>query len=1066
MSDRNTSSEQTSHTTLNHRQLSRLRNRPVARLLAGSHWVLKTWQMDLDCPPPVLRWVDQRFTQGLLEEFGRCPDLDAVHLEFATEQDPAVDIAGNEQFVMRLPLRQIGRTTLDATALLALQRCVRAEQSVDASIPGLTVQALFEWLVNVRWVAEYDARVRNFWHRHEQTWQMLARLSFLDGLARQYKRGQISRDGYALGLDALGLDGLPRHLAELKTHTPNHRSIVHALMLGDEPIPGVFHLKSGVTGHCFIHVSGSRPFCVEYISDAASWNPGKVLQALNASAWHRLHLDVNGSRLQLGEEIGDVFAFLSKAQRQFSIERHDTPGVAETLQEAPATLQDYLLAPLEPALQLVSALDYWNDAGHLGQHIPTPLGVANNLMRRWLKREHALTQDPGKVFVRYLRGTSITPWGHPKTAASPVLIVPDEKPVALGEALLQNFRENYPAGYDDEGGRWVVFTDTSGKGVWSEGAEIAVSAKSIEAYVATVDFADVMSRQLRGFWERESLAASRNLRSCFIGQALHGLKTGNLSRHAFDRVVRSLEEEHKPYDLRVLQWSAVGFQLSSGHLGEEASPACAGLLLLRHRYESGWILYQPGHGGGFVELRDRDQLIGHLRRSAADERWRRVLANYMPIRFQARFDFILEIWAGKRRPSTPVSDLRPWTDRLYNEAEHKARSHEYFEHPIQGSATTHVLERLRENSQLDADDSIVTSREISIAQWTRWVNRLQLLLAPLAMLLTPAAIAQLTASAASLALSIQAANLPGGRDAERRQVLIGILTLGLLQLGPATPGMLRTFVRLATPARALAVAQTLMPLRNIGSWLQHITHPRKTVLNPFFNGAGPLKNWQVAANTAFGIDPVRIWKLGGKFLLWTSHRAQARNLVVSSHGYYLPWSGATKIPNGTELRTYAPHGHVLIDPTLHKVVTQQVAPYSLLHNTHATLASTTGAAPGVVTSNRLLAGTDLPGHIKNYKLAKFQSDAYESYKDISGIVRNSQHAPWPGFPATAMDVLTVRNRFGVTSPSLEDLFNTLHRLGIHYDRILLVHCRCPAISGLMGLAPKFDAPHGPMVITP
>jgi hypothetical protein len=65
-----------------------------------------------------------------------------------------------------------------------------------------------------------------------------------------------------------------------------------------------------------------------------------------------------------------------------------------------------------------------------------------------------------------------------------------------------------------------------------------------------------------------------------------------------------------------------------------------------------------------------------------------------------------------------------------------------------------------------------------------------------------------------------------------------------------------------------------------------------------------------------------------------------------------------------------------------------------------------------------------------------------------------------------MDVLTVRNRFGMTNPTLQDLFNELNRHGIHYDKILLVHCRCSAVNSLLGRVPDFQAPIGNAPISP
>lgn len=258
-----------------------------------------------------------------------------------------------------------------------------------------------------------------------------------------------------------------------------------------------------------------------------------------------------------------------------------------------------------------------------------------------------------------------------------------------------------------------------------------------------------------------------------------------------------------------------------------------------------------------------------------------------------------------------------------------------------------------------------------------------------------------------------------------------------------------------------------LPARGFGDWLRRATHPRKTLLKPFFNGTGLMKMWSVAGNAEFGTSAVQVWKLGRKFLLWTSDRTQARTLVVSSHGYYLPWTRTTAIPNGTELRTYAPHGHELVDPMLHRIASQSVRPYATLNTAQPMPGPGVGPFPDMLARDTLMAGTSLPGRIKNYTLAKFQSEHYESYRDISQVVRNSHQPPLPSpLPATPMDVLTVRNRFGMANPTLQDLFGELHRQGIHYDNILLVHCRCPAVGSMLGRSPSFVAPRGPSPITP
>jgi hypothetical protein len=1066
--DSNPAPPRTPPATLHHKHLARLRNRRVARLLSGSPWLLKAWQLALDCPPSILTWLDERWSQALASHLGKPVDLDALHVDFTTDQDPAVDATGNEHFEWRLSLRQLGRMTLETRSLLALQRCAVPDRTVHDDLPGFTLEKLFKLLLQGNWSWEYDQQLSHFWARHGQTWQMLARLSFLDGLDHQQRRRQISRDGYRLGLDVLGLVQLPDTLQRLGTTALTHRSTLHGVMLNDDPIPGVFHQRSRTTGHCYIHVLGEQPYCHEYISDTAPWKPEKVMQALNASPWHRLHLNLapTANGLELGSEITDVFTYLCNAQRLFALIHPETEGFLEVFDGSELPQQDYLLPPIEPALAILAALGCWHSEPGLRESIPTPHVVADRIMGKWLKQAHGIDLDPRRVFIRYRPGTSRKPWGSATTPATNILIVPSERPVALSQALVQNFRALEPSGYDDLGGRWVVYTDLSGQGTWKQEKEIPVTAASIEAYIRSIGFLEVMTTRLNSFWERKATAIERALSSTLIAQALFCLKNGELTRKGFNWLVLALEEDRTSPTTRQTRWSALGFQLDSGHLTGGVNPPCPGLLLLHHEHEPGWILYQAGQKATFVELRDRAELVAHLRQSAANEDWRRTLLQYTPMRFHERLDYILQIWGGVEQPPLPPSILRPTSIRLYNDAIHKAGNHVFFMHEVAQSPTGFILEHLRSDSLHDAQDSIVTQRELTLNYWSRWVDRLQLMLAPMALLLPPVAIASLTASAASLALKIQAASLPGDRDAERRQVLVAILSLGLLQLGPATPRLLGSFMRVGATARLAPSVAPSVPLRNFGTWLQRLTHPRKTVLSPYFNTGLTLKNWEVAANRAFASESVRVWKLGQRFLLWTSQRAQARTLVVSSHGYHLPWSRATQVPNGTELRLYAPHGHELVDPGLHKVVSQLIKPYALLDNTRAVPGPGVAPFATLTEGKRLLAGTTLPGHIKNYKLMKFQSDAYESYQDISNFVSDSQHASWPTVPATPMDVLTIRNRFGVTSPSLEDLFNELQRLGIHYDKILLVHCRCSAIKAVLGRAPAFDAPGGTHRITP
>jgi hypothetical protein len=1056
---------------LNHKQLARMRNSPIARLLAGSVWILKAWQLDLEFPPSIQAYLDRQLEQALRDRLGEPIDLDALHIHFTTVENPSVENHGEEQFDLRLSVRELGRAVLDPPAFMALKRCAEPDRALREDVPHFTLATLFALLINAQWTREYEALVQQFWERQGDTWQMLATLSFLEGLRLSQRRNRISTDGYVLALDAAGFDRFPQSLPALETAEHTHRSAVHLLTLNDEPIPGVFHLRSRFTGHCYVHVLGARTQCHEYISDDEPWNQDAVLKALNASPWHRMHLDLSHApnTLGLSEPVEDLFTQLRHAHRQFSIDRLMTSSPFEAMAQGPHDEDDVLMAPIQPAMTLVSVLDHWHGEPQILDRIPTPTTVANRIMGKWLKEldaglPHDL--DPKHVFVRYLRGTSTTPWGDPQRPPTHV-VVPSETPMSLGEALIRNYREERASGYTDEGGGSVVYVDASAKGVWSPEAELPITPASVEAHVDSIEFLDVMSRRLKRFWDKQGAAIERSLKKTFIAQAVLSLKNGELSPSGFSLLVTALEESQQHAAQRQTRCHALGFYLNAGSVTGAHAPACVGLLLFRHTKKPIGVLYQAGQKQPFVELDDARNLAQHLAHAAADEHWRKTLLHYMPSRFHERLAYITALWGGTAPVPPPVSDLRPWTERIYNEDVYKTRQGGFAEHEVSACPLAFMANGLRQNGHDDAEDSIVTDREVAIHRWTQQVNRLQLLLAPMALLMPVAVIASLTASAASLALNVQAASLPGHRAAERKQVFFAVLSLGLLQLGPATPRLLRVFTQLATPAKAIGVARALPSSRSFGDWLRGATHSRKTYVSTFFNGTGPMKTWSLPGSGMFGIEPVRAWKLGRKFLLWTSDRNQARTLVVSSHGYYLPWTRTTAIPNGTELRTYAPHGQTLIDPTLHRVASQNVIPYSMLNTTQPVPGPSTPPFSSWLEADTLMAGTSLPGRIKNYTLAKFQSEHYESYRYIGHIVRNTQQSPLAGhLPSTPMDVLTVRNRFGMSNPTLQDLFNQLNRHAIHYDRILLVHCRCSAVSSLLGRAPDFHAPVGSAPISP
>jgi len=1023
-----------------------LRNSPGFKLIAHSTLLLKASQMDMDYPPPLRDYVRQQLKQLIKKTTGQTLSPDQLSIRFSTDTNPAVDDQGHERYSRRMTLTDIGVLSFNGAMMGALLQNTFADQPLDKSTPALTAKAALELIINARWAFDYPAMLENFWDKHRATYRALAKLSFLDELARQYERKHISREGYQLALEALGLEAFPDSGLCLHLAVRGTWSTASMLSIDDQLVPDAFQLRSKNTSHCFIHTPGDRAAPVEYISDEPRRMTQKLIAALDGARGQQ----AESGRASLSEIKGDVFTAMTAAQEKRTLLYLESQ-VGLGPQPNPFRI-------IERGLSLLGAMDIWQSEPGILQKIPTPLTTAAGVMAKALQEKHGWTLKPDLVFIRYLRGTFITPLGdarHPSVDFQ----VPDEKPVSLSQALVSNYRVAAPVGYIDHGGRNAVYYDSSGQGVWEKNQELPIDPQAIENLVREIDFPDLMHRQIDEFWGQHEAFIDEALQAHFISQTLLCFKHGLLQRSGFDLAIQALDQLTDRPQGSAVEWLIPGFFLQHSIFEGPVAQHCPGLLVLSHPDRPQRVLYQAGMLKAFIEFASEDDLNRYLRHAARSQTWRDAVLNYVPLRHQPRLTYILKLWAGEQTPGEPVSILRPWTHVLLNQDASKALAQERSEQRFAGSPFAHIRSMLRQNARWDAEDSIVTSQEISLRYWTRQLNHLQFLLAPLSLLLTPALIGALATELGIAGLNIASANLPGARHDEKRQAMLSVLSLGLMQLAPFMPRLAHALRKLARPVKpavrpALAAATNT---RSFGTWLNRSMRERETRLEQFFHTDTVLKAWHVPGHPAFATLAVKAWKLQRQFLLWTAESRQARTLVVSTHGYSLPWSRNAVIPNGTELGVFAPHGFELVDPRLHRVVSRKAVPFALLNSRDNRLAP--ALAPPYELTERLLAGTARQGMIKNYSLAKFQTPHGESYRDISHIVRNSHQSPFMStLPPSPMDVLTVRNRFGMAPPTLEKLFSALFETGIHYDRILLVHCRCSAFKSLLGMAPVYKVP--------
>ncbi|KTB73877.1 MULTISPECIES: dermonecrotic toxin domain-containing protein [Pseudomonas] len=1028
-------------TTRIERTLDALRKSPGFELIANSALLLEACQLDMDFPPTRKHYVRQQLIMLLEQKTGKTLDPDTLRITFSTQTLPALNDEGHERYSIALSLTNVALAIFDPEQFVALYRSEIIDTPLSEETPLLSARQVLKWISETPLDRDYSMALEAFRTRHTVTCRTLSRLGFLDALAHRFFHGHISRDGYFLTLDALGLSDFPADVATLEQSGRGEKSEVRILSLNGETVPGIFQVRSKTTSHCFIHILSAKGNVIEYISDDPDQMTNRLLAALNASKLYgyALHALDQGAGIVASAPLLAEDVFTELTQASFAETQLNSQNID-------------LLKTVSRSLKLAGAVDLWQTNPALLEHIPSASRMAAQIMATYLLEHHGLTLNPDHVFIAYLPGNSISPLGGARNPATHVH-TPDEKPISLSEALVINYRVDYPEGYIDHDGITEVFLDTTGQGVRAQGQSLAITPQALEDYIKAFDFLSWMTTRIQAFWGQQKEAIEQALKSAFIHQALISLKRGSLKRSGFDQVVEALAPSAPNH------WLVLGFFVQ-GSLIDGMEYQYTGLLILEQPGKPK-VLYQPGYPEAFIEFSDDDALERYLNLKTAQPDWREAVMRYVPVRHHQRLHYLFKLWAGVQAPGPPVSILRPWTDALYNPDTRKALHHSLCEKKLEGSPFDYLHQLMKQNSLADAQEQIVTCEQVSLAYWTDRLHHLQRLLVPMSLLLTPAFLASLAADVGLTALSVASANLPGSRYAEKNQALLATLSLGLLQLGPQTPRLLRTLTKIVKPAAHTAGASLALSGGSRGSSRlgARPLKPRQTRLEKFFHTDALLKRWTITGIVSPALLPVHAWKLGRRFLLWTSDRGQARTLVVSTHGYYTPWATTVKIPNGTEIRTYAPHGYELVDPKLHRIVNKNARPFAISNTKENILMYSVAAHEPLLMTDKILAGTSLPGRLKNYSLSKFQTASYETYDDIARVVGNSNASPLKGWlPPTPMDVLTVRNRFGKAPPSLSDLFHSLSTQGIHYDRVLLVHCRCAAISALLRRAPVYHPP--------
>jgi hypothetical protein len=867
--------------------------------------------------------------------------------------------------------------------------------------------------------------------------------------------------------NAAGLNNEPTQRT-LESTQADSSIAMEMFAFGGRRAASIVQLTSKAQGSTVLYVAGRTPAFLEFANKAA------------ATAWfgQRLASDEGSDLLAHFDDLpvnedgavefdtqaspppdsmtNDIFDMLLHAQRTRAMHAVDTPPApdmepwrnsddADTL-----VAGDGVFAPLDLALTLtVTAPPISEEDSRALAALPTPEDTARRLIR-----EKFPGLDPDHTFVKCVVEKR-TPdfWEFfGRDMDLPLVPPPDTAPRSLAEALLTNYRVVDINLRPDA--RNVVYTDPTGEGTYDPAK--TVRADNLNSLLA-VDLAKTYDQEVREYWKRHGGTVERSFQARFIAQANGARRDGELSEDGLKTVTRVLDQIQVPSG--IAQNNAV--QISSPRLNEVSSPA---IMILRDPSRSSLVLYQPDVVPPFQEFGNDQFLRSYLKSAATKEVWRNQFMAPVPlISHEALNDTLQRMGVPRVRHTLRTSPYPSAPDLEYDlplEA-------------VTGNPFRWMKDKMQLKSELDGDELIVSDGEQRLSQLREAAAQWQLALAIPALIGGPFVVPLLVATAASAALNLYAASSPETGSENARSATISAamdtfaLTLGLAAMAPRTAKAV--FRSLRKPSR-------MPPTRGAGSSTMgsrtgslprdtaamssgakssgaSVTRgQRKTQLEPFFGSSAYRKVWRIPGNARMGQEDVKVWKLGKHFQLWTGEKAQAKTLVVSSHGEYFNPADTALIPANTAVKPYGPHDFALYDPGLQNVASGLVKPYATvtpnsinLHPSALTLGKYNAVKrlyKNITVANPAdpvaIAGTSQPGRMTNYVLSKYQHSAGESYQNVADVVRQS-HVPGAG--NGPVDVLTVRNRTLGMEPTLKNLFNELHNAGIHYDEILLVCCR-------------------------
>jgi hypothetical protein len=696
--------------------------------------------------------------------------------------------------------------------------------------------------------------------------------------------------------------------------------------------------------------------------------------------------------------------------------------------------------------------DVTSMSNFLEQAFPNPYKTINQILQQGIQQKLSLDIDPSKTFIRF---------SLYKKDYSPDLIFLDDATIFYEEtlSLLGAALNKHLSRYLSCTTGILIYTDPTGKGLYTTGSELDVSFEKLQKVIEEIDLEVNYNTQyldlLKTFWEKYASNIKSFVKYRFLLQSINEYANASLFKGAFELIsavgINSLiVEENSSYE--IFNWNISIEKMCIGDC------TATDIFLFKDKRQSLLVLYIASDETSFSIFNNENELQDFLASQSKTENWANQIALHFPVKSR---DFVSQKLSEEDFFNNPLLTFVKFENIKTDLFEILWTNIEY-----QSYQDVSKLSKHRYSRAVHEDNWANTLENISsLAGWATLALLIPALIFPVFNFTILSLVIIKTGVDTYRMLSNQSLKT-------RYQIAIdlGLDVIGILLGVFINEQILKAAAFSNLSSTSLINAKTTAfcrPNINAEKINLEITHAKAPIhTEAFFDTEIQMDVWLIRSNRfvetrkgvwqVLGNYNVNAWFLGDKFLLFSDATNKADHLIISSHGGYTLASKSIPVPNNTTLIAYGPHGWSLSDPGIGKVAKGQILPYASIARGYPSPLPGSAAPSAyqkplpkylsdfagetlpnpIAIDHKVLAGTHIPGHIRNYNLKKFQFPGKESYRVIANVVTESRMST-----QSPVDILTVRNRYGLLNPDIEDLFQAMRTFKIHYNKITLLFCR-------------------------